>query len=185
MDELPHRPVIDLQPALGQLGYQPAQGEGPLPDPLHKPVPLRAPDRFRLVPAHLTRRHAARLPEAPHPPDHRADPYTELHRRTTPRKAALLDRSNNTFSKIDRIRFRHPILASSPANTVNHISRFARIPFSDSIRNHPALAFRFAALPPTPGTGGSAVVPTTASNNRQGRPRPSAADRRSAATAPA
>src|SRR3954471_21233532 len=29
VDELPHRPVIDLQPALGEFGDQPAQGEVP------------------------------------------------------------------------------------------------------------------------------------------------------------
>jgi hypothetical protein len=34
MDELPHRAVIDLQPALAKLGNQPSQGEIASSDPL-------------------------------------------------------------------------------------------------------------------------------------------------------
>jgi hypothetical protein len=46
VDELPHRPVIDLQAALGQLGHQPAQGER-CRCPLDQPVAVSTGDLGR------------------------------------------------------------------------------------------------------------------------------------------
>src|SRR6266404_2348311 len=69
MDEVPHRVVIHLETTLGQLGHQSAQGEGFLPDPVHKPGVVLAPDCLRLVPAHLPWSHTPGLPEAPNPGD--------------------------------------------------------------------------------------------------------------------
>jgi hypothetical protein len=37
MDELPHRPVIDLQPTLGKFGDKTAQSEVLILDPLQQP----------------------------------------------------------------------------------------------------------------------------------------------------
>ena len=60
VDEVPHRPVIDLEATLGQFGHQPAQGEVFLLVRSSKPSTVLARDRLRLVPAHLARRNAAR-----------------------------------------------------------------------------------------------------------------------------
>src|SRR5229473_1922193 len=64
MDEVPYRPVIDCEAAPGQLAHQPAQGKIPRADPPAQPNLMLAPDRLRLVPAHLAGRHAPRLPKA-------------------------------------------------------------------------------------------------------------------------
>jgi hypothetical protein len=66
-DELPHRPVIDLQPALGEFGDKPAQGEVLCLGALQQPITVLSRNPLRLVPAHLARRNAARLSEAPDP----------------------------------------------------------------------------------------------------------------------
>src|ERR1700720_1153656 len=50
MDEVPHRVVIHLETTLGQLGHQSAQGEGFLPDPVHKPGMVLALIAFGLCP---------------------------------------------------------------------------------------------------------------------------------------
>src|SRR6516165_10364783 len=82
MDEVPHRSIIDLKPALGQLGHQPAQSESAFPNPPRQKNRMlaiwrraqhgdqlgpAACDRLGLVPAHLARRHAARFLKAPPP----------------------------------------------------------------------------------------------------------------------
>src|SRR6266851_6569195 len=121
MDEVPYRVVVDLQTTPGQLGHQPAQGEGLFPDPFHKPGMVLAPDRLRLVPAHLPRRHTPRPPVAPNPGDRRVDPNAEPRRRLAPRQTVLLNRSNNTLAKINRIRLCHPCWPPSPASMLNQI----------------------------------------------------------------
>src|SRR5216684_8212190 len=90
LNEIPHRPIIDLEAALGELGHQPAQGEILLSHPFHQPDLMLAPDRLRLVPAHLPRRYAPGRSEAPNPGDRRTDPHAELRRRLAPRQTALL-----------------------------------------------------------------------------------------------
>src|ERR1700739_4496210 len=60
MDELPHRAVIDLQPALSKFGNQASQSEISL-DPLQQPDTVFAGNRLRPVTANLARRHAAGL----------------------------------------------------------------------------------------------------------------------------
>ena len=51
MDEVPDRPIVHLEPALGQLRHQTAQGEVAALDPVRKPDMMLAPDRLRLVAA--------------------------------------------------------------------------------------------------------------------------------------
>jgi hypothetical protein len=80
VDELPDRAIIDLEAALGQLGHQPAQGEVPFLDPPQQPQPVLTPDFLRLVAAHLARRYAAGLAQAPDPIDGGADRYAEVLR---------------------------------------------------------------------------------------------------------
>src|SRR5579862_6521265 len=53
VDELPHRTVVDLQPARGKLADEPAQGEIAVPDPLRQPDRALARNPLRLVAAHL------------------------------------------------------------------------------------------------------------------------------------
>jgi hypothetical protein len=108
MDEVPDRSIIHLETALGEFGHQPAQGKVLLLDPLQQPGAMLARDRLRLVPAHLARCDAAGLSEAPNPGDHRTDADAKLRRCLAPRQAALLNRGNNPFAKIKRIRLSHP-----------------------------------------------------------------------------
>jgi hypothetical protein len=63
MDELPHRPIIDLEATLGQLGDKPAQGEPALADPLQKPRAVLSSDLWPTIAAHLGRRRTARRPK--------------------------------------------------------------------------------------------------------------------------
>ncbi len=74
--ELPHRTVIDLQAALRQFGYQPAQCEVRFPASLHQPVAVSACDLPRLVATDLVRRDAAGPAEPLNPKNRRADPDT-------------------------------------------------------------------------------------------------------------
>ena len=67
MDEVPDRPVVDLETTLGEFDDEPPQREVPLLGPLQKPDTVLTRNRLRLVPAHLARRDTARLPQAPHP----------------------------------------------------------------------------------------------------------------------
>lgn len=63
VNEVPHRPIIGLEAARGELGHQPMQGEVLLPDPCQEPGVMLAPDRLRLVPAPIW--PGAMLPVAP------------------------------------------------------------------------------------------------------------------------
>ena len=128
MDEVPHRVVIHLETTLGQLGHQSAQAEGFLPDPVHKPGVVLAPDCLRLVPAHLPRRHTPGLPEAPNPGDRRVDPNAEPRRRRAPRQTLLLNCCNHTLTKINRIRLCQPCWPPSPASMLNQIRPTRGIP---------------------------------------------------------
>src|SRR5262245_1783391 len=60
MDELPYRTVINLQPAIRELGDQAAQGEVSLGSFQH-PDTVLARNRLRPVAAHLAGRYAAGL----------------------------------------------------------------------------------------------------------------------------
>src|SRR5258708_8921926 len=68
MDEVPDRPIIDLEAALGEFGDQPAHGEVPCLCALQQPGTLLTRNRLRLVPAPLPRRNAAPPAPPPHPP---------------------------------------------------------------------------------------------------------------------
>src|SRR5215469_5397643 len=72
VNEIPHRPIIDLKPARGELGDQSAQSEGAFLDAPPQKRSMFASNRLGLMPAHPARRDASRLPDAPHPIDHRA-----------------------------------------------------------------------------------------------------------------
>src|SRR5207253_10300266 len=50
VDELPHRPVIDLQPAFGEFGDQPAQGEVPYLGAFQQPITMLPEIAFGLCP---------------------------------------------------------------------------------------------------------------------------------------
>src|SRR5215831_5640674 len=69
VNEIPHRPIIDLKAAPGEFGHQSAQAEGAVPDPPRQKDRVLAGDRLGLVPAHLTRSDAARLANPPDPID--------------------------------------------------------------------------------------------------------------------
>jgi hypothetical protein len=101
VNEVPHRPVINLEAAPGEFGHQPAQGELSSPDPPHEKGMVLANNGLRLVPAHLARRHAARLLEPPNPIDHRAGRDAELGRRTMPRQPAFQNRRDGTLTKVN------------------------------------------------------------------------------------
>src|SRR5580658_3011227 len=90
VNKIPHRPIIDLKPALSQFGHQPAQGEGPVPDAPRQKSRVLAGDRLGLMPAHRARR----------------DP--EARRRLMPRQPFLQNRSHRALAKIHRIRLAHP-----------------------------------------------------------------------------
>jgi hypothetical protein len=99
MDELPHRPIINLQPALGELGDQAAQGEISLGSFQHKdPVPAR--NRLWPVAAHLAGRNATGLSLPPHPSNGRADRNPELLGRLIARQPAGQNRCNHPLAKI-------------------------------------------------------------------------------------
>jgi hypothetical protein len=65
-----------------------------------QPNPVLARNCLRLVPAHLPRRNAARLTQALHPDNRRADAYAELRRCLVARHASSLNRGNHAFAKI-------------------------------------------------------------------------------------
>jgi branched-chain amino acid transport system permease protein len=139
VDEIPHRAIVDLEPALGEFRHQPAQREGPLPNALGQKGRVPVADRLRLVSAHLARRHAARLVKPPHPVDDRADPNAELSRRSMPRNSALQNRGDSPLTKIVRIRPSHPCWPPSSQHPESENPRFANPP-CDSIQIHLALA---------------------------------------------
>src|SRR5207245_6537062 len=56
VDEVPHRPIIDLEAPSGELGHEPAQGEPAFPDPPRQQDPMITGTRPGLVPAHHPQR---------------------------------------------------------------------------------------------------------------------------------
>ena len=100
MDEVPDRPIIDLEAALGEFGYKPAQGEVPCLGTLQQPSTMLARNCPRLVPAHLPRRNASGLTQAPHPDNRSADTHAELCRRLVAGQASSLNRGNHALAKI-------------------------------------------------------------------------------------
>src|SRR6476659_437226 len=108
VNEIPHRPIIDLKAARGELADQSAQGEGPVPDTPRQKRSMLAGNRLGLLPAHLARRDAPRLPKPPHPIDHRARRDPKTRRRLVPRQPVSQNRRNRPLTKIDRIRLSHP-----------------------------------------------------------------------------
>src|SRR5271166_3966475 len=95
VDEVPHRVVIDFEAVLGEFAHQPAQREPSFPDASRHKDLMIASNRLRLMPAHLARRHAARVLEPPDPNDDRADPNAEHGCRPMPRQSALHNRRNH------------------------------------------------------------------------------------------
>jgi hypothetical protein len=99
MDEFPYRPVINLQPALGELGDQATQGEISLGSFQHKDTVL-ARNCLLPVTAHLAGRHAAGLPLPPYPANGCADGNPELLGRLIAGQAAAQNRCNHPLAKI-------------------------------------------------------------------------------------
>jgi hypothetical protein len=99
MDELPYRPIINLQPALGEFGDQAAQGEISLGSFQHKD-PVLARNRLWPVAAHLAWRYVAGLPLPSHPSNGRADGNPELLGRLIAGQPASQNRCNHPLSKI-------------------------------------------------------------------------------------
>ena len=129
MDELPHRAVVDLHPALGELRHQPAQGEVPLPAPLQQPV---APGRRRASsaggrpsgPAPRCRSPGTAPPtRSPCSPRRRSAPPPVRHD-SPPRTTASTTRSRRS---IERGRAIHAGLLL-PASMVNQINPKRGIP---------------------------------------------------------
>jgi hypothetical protein len=100
MDELPNRAVIDLQPAFGEFGNQPAQGEIARLDPFQHPDTVFARNRLRPVPAHLASRDAAGLSLPSHPSNGRADGNPELLAGLIARQPTAHNRRNDPLPKI-------------------------------------------------------------------------------------
>jgi hypothetical protein len=108
MDEVPHRSVIDLEAALGELGNEPAQGKIFFLDPKKQPGAVLVRNCLRPMAAHLAGHNAAGFLEAPDLIDHRADPDGKMSCRLSPRHAALQNCRNNSLSQISRIWSSHP-----------------------------------------------------------------------------
>src|SRR5436190_2235147 len=106
--KLPDRAVIDLQPALSQLGHQAAEREVATPGPPQDPQPMLAGNRPRSVTAHLARRNAAGLLLAPDPVDCGTDANAEMFGRLIARHPAVQNSCNHPLAKIKRIRLAHP-----------------------------------------------------------------------------
>jgi len=75
VNEVPDRPVVDLQATLGQLADQPSQGEVLPPTTLEQPVSVLTNDLLRPAASHRLGRHTARLVEPAKPVDRRLDAY--------------------------------------------------------------------------------------------------------------
>src|SRR5262245_34096512 len=103
MDELPDRPIVDLEAVLGEFGNQSAPGKVTSLDPLQQPATVLARNLLWLVPAHLARRHAAGLAQTPDPVNRGTDCHSELLRRPIARHPAGLHRSNYPFAKVHRV----------------------------------------------------------------------------------
>ena len=139
VNEIPHRPIIDLEAALSQFSHQAAQSEGAVPDTPRQKHRVLAGNRLGFVPAHLGWRCAASLLKPPHPIDHRAWRDPEARRRiyaaTAPPSKPRPPRAGE-----DPLNKAFPsMLASCPASTVNQNGADLGIPY-DSAQSHPALA---------------------------------------------
>src|SRR3984893_18003749 len=156
VDEVPHRSVVDLKAALGELSDQPPQGEVLLLGPSQQPSTMLACDRLRLVPAHLAWRNAARFPQAPNPIDDRADAHAKMRRRLAPRYATLLNRRNHPYTKIQGIGSAHRVLASAPASTLNQNSADLGIPNRFRLKSSRSSATARPAAPSVVRGGGRA-----------------------------
>jgi hypothetical protein len=100
MNKLPHRAVVDLQSAFGELGNQPAQGEIARLDPFQHPDTVFAGNRLRPVPAHFAGREAADLSLPSHPSNGRANRHPELLAGLIARQPTGRNRRNNALPKI-------------------------------------------------------------------------------------
>src|SRR5690349_9747683 len=107
MHEVPDRVVVDLQPASGKLGNEPAYGEIAVLDPLRQPDRVLSRNCLRLVAAHLARLNTAGLLDPLHPADGRADRHSKLLGGLIAGCPAL-DRGHDALAKIQRIRLAHP-----------------------------------------------------------------------------
>jgi hypothetical protein len=107
MNELPDRPVVDLQVPLGQFDDQATQGEVPLPATLEQPVPVLSNYLLRSAAAHRLGRHAARLAEAQNPVDRRLDTYPKAVGRLPARQAFLFNRLHYPLAQVHRIGASH------------------------------------------------------------------------------
>ena len=107
MNEVPHRVVIDFQPAPSKFSHEPAQGEIVGPDPLRQPDRMVPRNRLRFVPAHLARCDAAGLIDPLHPVNGRADRDPKLFGGPIAGHATL-NRCNHPLPKVLRVRLAHP-----------------------------------------------------------------------------
>jgi hypothetical protein len=114
VDKRPHRPVIDLHPAFGQLGPKTAQRKICL-RALQQPVPVFTDQFAWSVPAYLPRSDTARRVVPLQPFDRRAHRHAKTPRRRVPRQTTLFNCFYNPFAKIHRIRSWHNMLASCPS----------------------------------------------------------------------
>src|ERR1041385_385939 len=106
--ELPHRAVIDLQPALAELSDKPSQREVASLGSLQQPDTMLARNRLRLVTAHLAWRQAPCLAEPVHPANRRADANPKLLGRLVARQSAALNRRHDPLGNPKGERFPHP-----------------------------------------------------------------------------
>src|SRR5271155_5368833 len=128
VNEVPDRPVIDLEAALGEFRHQSTYRELALLDPRNNPGPVLPSDRLRLVPAHLTRRGTPRPAHPLHPPHRRGRANSKLRRRLAARQPTRLNCRNHPLTKIKRIGSAHQMLASSPASILNQNQTDSGIP---------------------------------------------------------
>src|SRR5262252_2580863 len=129
VNEVPDRPVVDLQATLGQLGDQASQSEVLPPATLEQPVSVLANDLLRPAAAHRLGRQTARLAEPANPVDRRLDADPKAVGRLPARQAFLFNRPHYPLTKVHRIGSSHPMLASCPASILNHFSTPLGIPF--------------------------------------------------------
>src|SRR5207302_8449886 len=101
-----------------QFGGKTAQREISLLGPVQRADAMLTRKLLRLGPAHLARRNAAGLSEAPNAENGRVDAHPKLRRRPVTGQATLVDRRNHALAKIHRIRFAHPCWPP-PASMLN------------------------------------------------------------------
>src|SRR6516165_3201863 len=134
MQELPDRAALHLQPSHAlKLLNELADGEVLLLTSCHQPRRMLAPKGLGLVPANLGWLHASCLPIARHPSDGGADSDPKPGRSLVARHPLGIDRRNNAFAQVHRIRFRHSCRPPAPAGLLNQngadlgIPRFTEI----------------------------------------------------------